>query len=174
MLAASEADVTDRVIVCLDEDKEKDVYTVGHDLVKMGVSDIVPQMWINRYDKKMCINTVAGFDDTADYPLGIFAPKDGEYDLFIEDQPDNESMLYLTYDGAAIWNLSFGGYVANLNKGTNTHYGLRIVRKAPQITTGIEETTIQNGEAVRKVLVNDKVYIIRNGEIYSVTGQKAK
>ncbi len=174
MLAASEADVSDRVIVRMDDEKTENEYVIGQDLVKMGVSDIVPQMWINRYDNKMCINTVAGFDDTADYPLGIFAPKDGEYDLFIEDQPDNESMLYLTYDGAAIWNLSFGGYVANLNKGTNTHYGLRIVRKAPQITTGVEETTIQNGEAIRKVLVNDKVYIIRNGEIYSVTGQKAK
>ena len=174
MLAASEADVTDRVIVCLDEDKEKDVYTVGHDLVKMGVSDIVPQMWINRYEKKMCINTVAGFDDTADYPLGIFAPKDGEYDLFIEDQPDNESMLYLTYDGAAIWNLSFGGYVANLNKGTNTHYGLRIVRKAPQITTGFDEAVVDAKGETHKVVINDQVYIIRGEKVYTIDGQMVK
>ena len=174
LFAASEADVADRVIVRMDEDKEEDAYIVGQDLVKMGVSDIVPQMWINRYDSKMCVNTVAGFDNTADYPLGIFAPKDGEYDLFIEDQPDNESMLYLTYDGAAIWNLSFGGYVANLNKGTNTHYGLRIVRKAPQITTGFDEAVVDAKGETHKVVINDQVYIIRNGEIYSVTGQKAK
>ena len=174
MLAASDADVTDRVIVRMDEEKTENEYVIGKDLVKMGVSDLVPQMWINRYEKKMCVNTEAGYANTADYPLSIFAPKDGEYDLFIDDQPNNETMLYLTYDGEAIWNLSYGGYVASLEKGTNTHYGLRIVKKAPQITTGIEETTVQNGEAVRKVLVNDKVYIIRNGEIYSVTGQKAK
>ncbi|MBR6065339.1 MAG: InlB B-repeat-containing protein, partial [Paludibacteraceae bacterium] len=174
MLAASDADVTDRVIVRMDEEKTENEYVIGQDLVKMGVSDKAPQMWINRYGEKMCVNTVAGYANTADYPLGIFAPKNGEYDLFIDDQPNDETMLYLTYDGEAIWNLSYGGYVASLEKGTNTHYGLRIVKKAPQITTGIEETTVQNGEAVRKVLVNDKVYIIRNGEIYSVTGQKAK
>jgi uncharacterized repeat protein (TIGR02543 family) len=174
MLATSDADITDRVIVRMDEEKTENEYVIGQDLVKMGVSNIVPQMWINRYEKKMCINTVAGYANTADYPLSIFAPKDGEYNLFIDDQPNDETMLYLTYDGEAIWNLSYGGYVASLEKGTNTHYGLRIAKKAPQITTGIEETTIQNGEAVRKVLVNDKVYIIRNGEVYSVTGQKAK
>lgn len=174
MLAASDADVTDRVIVRMDENKTENEYVIGQDLVKMGVSNKAPQMWIDRYGEKMCVNTVAGFDNTADYPLGIFAPKNGEYDLFIDDQPNDETMLYLTYDGEAIWNLSYGGYVASLEKGSNTHYGLRIVKKAPQITTGIEETTVQNGEAVRKVLVNDRVYIIRNGEIYSVTGQKAK
>ena len=173
MLAASDADVSDRVIVRMDEEKTENEYVIGQDLVKMGVSDMVPQMWINRYEKKMCVNTIAGYANTADYPLSIFAPKNGDYDLFIDDQPNNETMLYLTYDGEAIWNLSYGGYVASLEKGTNTHYGLRIVKKAPQITTGIEETTIQNGETIRKVLVNDKVYIIRNGEIYSVTGQKA-
>ena len=174
MLAASEADVTDRVIVCIDEDKEKDDYLVGHDLVKMGVSDMVPQMWVNRYEKKMCINTVAGFDNTADYPLGIFAPKDGEYDLFIEDQPDNESMLYLTYDGSAIWNLSYGGYVANLNKGTNTHYGLRIVKKAPQITTGFDEAVVDAKGETRKVMINEIVYIIRGEKVYTIDGQMVK
>lgn len=174
MLAASEADVTDRVIVRMDEDKEEDAYIVGQDLAKMGVSSVVPQMWIDRYDSKMCINTVAGFNHTADYPLGIFAPKDGEYNLFMDDQPNDETMLYLTYDGEAIWNLSYGGYVTYLTKGTDTHYGLRIVAHKPQTPTGIEETTIQNGDPIRKVMVDGKVYIIRNGEIYSVTGQKTK
>ena len=174
MLAPSDENVSDRIIVRMDEDKETDAYVVGEDLAKMGVSSVVAQMWIDRYDTKMSINTVAPLNNTADYPLGLYAPKRGEYDLFIDVQPDSETMLYLTYDGEAVWNLSYGGYVLNLDKGTNTHYGLRIVYSAPKITTGIEEATIQNGEAIRKVIVDDKVYIIRNGEIYSVTGQKAK
>ena len=174
-LAPSQDVATDEIIVRMSEEKEENDYVVGQDLVKMGVSDLVPQLWIDRYDSKMYINTVAPeADNTADYPLGIRVPQSGEYDLFLDDELDSESNLYLTYDGEAIWNLSYGPYVASLEKGTNTHYGLRIVKKAPQTTTGIEETTIQNGEAVRKVLVNDKVYIIRNGLKYSVTGQKAK
>jgi hypothetical protein len=82
-------------------------------------------------------------------------------------------MLYLTYDGEAIWNLSYGGYVVNLEKGSNTHYGLRIVR-SPKVTTDIEEATILNGEAVRKVVIEDKVFIIRNDQIYGIDGRLAK
>ena len=173
MIAPNEEEVTDRIFVGIDEDKETNEYIIGQDLAKMGVSDIVPQMWVDRYNSKMCINTVAPVNNRADYPLSISVQKSGAYDLFIDDQPDDETMLYLTYDGEAIWNLSYGGYVANLEAGTNTHYGLRIVR-TPKVSTGIEETTIQNGEAIRKVIVDDKVYIIRNNEIYSITGQKAQ
>ena len=171
MMAPSYEEVSDRIIVRMDEDKEENAYVVGQDLVKMGVSNLVPQMWIDRYDSKMCINTVAPVNNIADYPLGISVQKEGEYDLFIADQPNDETMLYLTYDGEAIWNLSYGGYELNLTKGTHNHYGLRIIAKAPQITTGIEETTILNGDPVRKVIVEDKVFIIRGEKVYSVDGQ---
>ena len=173
MFAPNEGEVTDRIIVRLNEEKEENAYVVGQDLVKMGVSDIVPQMWIDRYDGKMCINTVAPVNNRADYPLGISVQQSGAYDLFIDDQPDDETMLYLTYDGEAIWNLSYGGYVVNLEKGTNSHYGLRIVR-SPKVTTDIEEATILNGEAVRKVVIEDKVFIIRNDQIYGIDGRLAK
>ena len=173
MFAPNEGEVTDRIIVRMDDEKETDEYIVGQDLVKMGVSDIVPQMWVDRYDGKMCINTVAPINNRADYPLGISVQQSGVYDIFIDDQPDDETMLYLTYDGEAIWNLSYGGYVANLEKGTNSHYGLRIVR-SPKVTTGIEETTILNGDAVRKVVIEDKVFIIRNGQIFGIDGRLAK
>jgi hypothetical protein len=175
MLAASYQDVSDRIIVRMDEDKETDAYVVGQDLAKMGVSSVVPQMWIERYDSKMSINTIAPNGSVADYPLGIFAPEAGEYDLFIDDQPDNESLLYLTYDGEAVWNLSYGGYVANLEKGTDSHYGLRIIsKKSPQVTTGMDEAVVDAKGDTRKVLIDDKVFIIRGGRLYSIDGQLIK
>ena len=173
MIAPNEEEVADRIFVGIDEDKETNEYIIGQDLVKMGVSNIVPQMWVDRYESKMCINTVAPVNNRADYPLGISVQQSGAYDLFIDDQPDDETMLYLTYDGEAIWNLSYGGYVVNLEKGTNSHYGLRIVR-SPKVTTDIEEATILNGEAVRKVIVEDKVFIIRNDQIYGIDGRLVK
>ena len=171
-IAPSNEAAEDRLLVLAEEDKA-DEYVIVSDLAKAGVSPVRAQMWVDRYSEKLCKNTTAFINNKADYPLVISTPKAGEYDLFINEQPDDETMLYLTYDGNAIWNLSYGGYVAHLEKGTTTHYGLRIVR-TPKVSTGIEETTIQNGEAIRKVIVDDKVYIIRNGEIYSITGQKAQ
>ena len=171
MLAKTDEAVSDRVIVRMDEEKEENEYVVGQDLVKMGVSDIVPQMWIDRYASKMCINTVAPVNNIANYPLSISVQRDGEYELFIADQPTNEVTLYLTYDGQPIWNLGYAGYVANLTKGTNTHYGLRIVVKSPEIATGIDEAVVDARGETRKVLINDQVFIIRGEKVYSIDGK---
>lgn len=163
---------SDKIVVRADSEKESDTYTLGQDLLKMSVSSLVPQMWIEGYNSRLCINTAIPTNNAAIYPLGIYAPQAGEYTITIGEQQSDESMLYLTYNGRAIWNLSYGDYTGSFEKGTNSHYGLRIVSTRADMPTGIEETTIENGEAVRKVIIEDKVYIIRNGEIYSVTGQK--
>ncbi len=170
-IAAAGYAPADRLIVLAEEDKE-DKYVILKDLSKAGVSPVRAQMWVDRYGEKLCMNTTALINNKADYPLTISAPKAGEYDIFLNNQPKEGTILYLTYDGRAIWNLTYGGYTATLEKGLDTHYGLRVViSKTP---TGLEEATIENGDAVRKVIVDDKVFIIRNGEIYSVTGQKAQ
>ena len=180
ILALGDTKAADRIIVGMDDDKEADKYVVGHDLSKLGVSSVVPQMWVNRYNAQLCINTVAGFYNAADYPLGIFAPDAGEYTISIDQSADGQSpdtenaMLFLTYDGKAIWNLNYNGYVANLDKGDNSRYGLRIVRKVPQTPTCIEEMTIQNGGQIRKVLMGDNIYIIREGSVYGIDGKMIK
>ena len=165
--------MADRVYV-LPEDDKADRYVAGKDVSKMGVSNRRAQMWIDRYDQKLCVNTVDPVNNKASYPLSVYAPANGEYTIYLNNQPSEDITLYLTYDGRAIWNLSYGRYVATLDKGTNTHYGLRIVRKTPDVITGIEETTILNSDAVRKVIVEDKVFIIRGNQVYSVDGQLVK
>ena len=131
-------------------------------------------MWVDRYDSKMCINTAIPTDDQAYYPLGISVPQNGEYDIFLDDEPDSESTLYLTYDGEVIWNLSYGFYVAHLEKGTNTHYGLRIV-KTPKVATGIDNAETSGKDInVYKIIVDDKVFIIRGNQVYGIDGRLAK
>ena len=170
-IASEYTDLDDRIYVLTAEEKE-DKYVIVADLAKAGVSKARAQMWVNRYGTKLCKNTTELVDYQANYPLGIFAPAEGNYDLFIDEQPNDGSMLYLTLDGEAIWNLSYGGYTVWLEEGTTNRYGLRVVAKAPQITTPIEEVTIENGETIRKIISGDMIYIIRNGETYTITGQK--
>ena len=172
-IAPMAEEMTDRLFVLTDEDKA-DEYVIVSDLAKAGVSPVRPQMWVERYGTKLCKNTTALIDNRADYPLGISVPMEGDYDIWVDELPNDGSMLYLTLDGQVVWNLSYGACTVELPKGTTTRYGLRIVAKAPTIATGIEEATIQNGDAVRKVLIEDKVFIIRNGEMYSIDGQLVK
>jgi len=170
-IAANGGVASDRLLILTEEEKE-DRYVILKDLSKAGVSPVRAQMWVDRYGEKLCMNTTALINNKANYPITISAPKSGEYDIYLNGEVKEGTNLYLTYDGKAIWNLAYSGYTATLEKGLDTHYGLRVV--ISKTTTNIEEATILNGDAIRKVIVNDKVFIIRNGEMYSITGQKAQ
>ena len=173
-IAPANKEHTDVVFVQTDDTKAPDVYTVGQDLTKMGVSSKVAQMWIERYDAKLCLNTMAPVEGQADYPLGIFAPEAGEYSIsIVRAASDQEADLYLTLDGEIIWNLSHNAYTAQLEAGTTARYGLRTIAKAPQITTDIEPIwSDPEGNAIKaaKILINNHVYILRDGKLYTITG----
>lgn len=164
--------MADRLIVETADEKEN-LYVIGQDLSKFGVSKKVAQMWINRYDSKLCKNTVEFEGERAEYPLSIYAPVAGEYVLTAAQQRGEEA-LYLTRNGEAIWNLSEGDYVLSLENATTAQYGLRISAKAPQNATGVDEAVVDAQGETRKVLINDKVYIIRGDKVYSVDGQLVK
>ncbi len=169
-IAPAEAKYTDRLFIKTTDDKETDEYIVGQDLAKIGVSSIVPQMWINRYNEKLCVNTQELQNEKAEYPLGISVPANGEYT--ISNVNDNEDYtLYLTLNNEAIWNLSDAPYTLDLTKGTTNAYGLRISAKAPQVVTGVDEAVVDAKGETRKVLINNQVFIIRGNEVYSIDGQ---
>lgn len=169
--------MNDRVIVQTTDEKENK-YVIGQDLTKMGVSSTVAQMWMNRYDVKLCKNTMELFNGVADYPLSIFAPKAGEYMITINNSQftmhNADYALYLTLNGEAIWNLSEGAYVLNLSKGTDNHYGLRISAKAPQVTTGVDEAVVEAQGETRKVLIGNQIFIIRGDKVYGLDGRLVK
>lgn len=174
-IAPVDADYTDRLFVKTTDSKEAEVYTVGEDLAKVGVSSIVPQMWINRYDAKLCVNTQELTNETADYPLGISIPQAGEYTISQESMAETGNYtLYLTYNGEVVWNLSDGAYTFSLPQGETMGYGLRIVAKTPSVATGVDEALIDAQGNTQKVLIDNKVYIIRGNNVYSADGQLVK
>jgi predicted nucleic acid-binding Zn-ribbon protein len=174
-IAPAEASCTDRLFIKTTDDKEEDVYTVGQDLAKLGVSNLVPQMWINRYNEKLCVNTQTLQHATITYPLGIQVPAEGEYTISIQNADDNDqTVVYLTLDGRVIWNLSMAPYTTTMEAGTSQRYGLRLNAKAPQTATDIDEAIIDARGDTRKVLIDNQVFIIRGNNVYSVDGQLVK
>ena len=63
-------------------------------------------------------------------------------------------------------------YEFDLTKGTTEGYGLRMaVKKNPAIMTGFDEAET-DGQTMRKVLIDDKVYIITpEGKMYDIIGK---
>ncbi len=170
---SSGEEYTDRIYLFTQEDKE-DRYVIGLDLAKAGTSTKVAQMWVDRYNTKLCVNTTAPIGKTATYPLGISVPQEGEYYIYPATDLASNQEMYVTYDGRAIWNLAYGPYMVNLPAGTHTQYGLKLIqRESPAIVTGVEQTTLED-QSVRKVLIDNTIYIIREGAVYTINGQKVK
>ena len=161
-------------VYVLPEEGKEDKYVVGHDLAKFGMSTKKAQIWIRRYDANLGLHTIAPIDGEAEFPINLYAPTTGEYTIANAFSPDDEYTAYLTRDGEAIWNLSDSPYTMTFNKGTVTGYGIRLAKKAPQIATGVDEAVVDAKGETRKVLVNDKVFIIRGDQVYSVDGQLVK
>ena len=157
-------------------DDKIDGYVTNQDLVKAGTTTKVAQMWVNRYNMKLCVNTMPiANDGTVAYPLSIYAPKAGEYVIHASKRNDADTELYLTKDGEVIWNLSNGAYTLTLAKGTNANYGLRLgEKKAPEVATGFGEAVVDAHGKTTKVLIDGKVFIIREDRVYSIDGQLVK
>ena len=153
-------------------DKEQEGYVMGHDLSKAGLSKEVSQLWIANYGQKLSVNESAWCGHKAICPLGLYVPENGEY-VLTATQPEDNTQIYLTKNGKAIWNLSMSEYTMSLDKGTDSSYGLMLV-KAPKITTDTENIGINGSEHVQKMILDDHVYILRNGEMYDAAGKKVK
>ena len=173
-IAPSNGESADHIYVVSDENKEEDMYTIVADLAKFGMSTRYAHIWVDRYDTRLAKNTIAPINGHADYPLGLYAPNDGEYTISLTYDPDDDQTMYLTLDGEAIWNLSESPYTLTLNKGIVNNYGLRIRAHAPQVITGIDEAIVDAQGETRKVLIKNQVYIIRGENVYTIDGQLVK
>ena len=151
-------------------------YVIGRDVLKMGTinESQVARMWSVRNDVTLCSSEMPMRSNKANCDLGLYAPQSGTYSIEIEAAPA-DATLYLTYNNRVIWNLSMSPYEIELNQGTTEGYGLRIVADA-QTPTDLENVNSFNSEdGVRKVLIDDQVYLITpDGKMYDVIGKSVK
>ena len=150
-------------------------YVIGRDLVKMSdpTSANKAQMWTTKGGNKLCDIEMPLVNDEANCTLGLYSPKAGSYELKIDKAPQ-DAELYLTYNDNVIWDLTSSPYVFDLSMGTTTGYGLRIQARGPQIATGVDSADA-DGQAMRKVIIDNKVYIITpEGKMYDIVGKSVK
>jgi hypothetical protein len=165
----------DRLYVGASEDA-LDTYEAGREVTKFATPTDAKtaQIWANAYGLQLCDIDMLLTDDNANCTLGLFAPKAGQYTLSIKRAPE-EAALYLTYNDNIIWDLTASPYVFDLTKGTTNGYGLRIeAKRAPQVVTGIESMEA-DGQTMRKVIIDNKVYVITpEGKMYDIVGKSVK
>ena len=63
-------------------------------------------------------------------------------------------------------------YYASLEQGTTHRYGLKLVRSnTPAISTDVENLKDGTYPAAQKIIIEEKVYILRGEKLYTITGQ---
>lgn len=152
-------------------------YEEGHDLVTMNAetSNYGALLWtVNYGGKRLAIEEAPLVNDKASYALSLYAPADGAYRIETPTVRMNAD-LYLTYEGAIIWDLSMGAYEAELVKGNNEGYGLLLQAKMPMTPTGVEQSEVSHQPSdIQKIIIDDNVFILRGGKMYDVTGKAVK
>ena len=166
--------VYDHLWVGANEDATE-AYIIGEDVLKMGTLNEanIARMWTTKGGHNLCAVNAILNNDKANTTLSLYAPESGSYWLTIDEAPENAT-LYLTKNGKAIWNLSMNPCELDLEKGTTEGYGLRIVARE-QTTTAIENVDSFNGEGIRKVMIDNVIYIVTpEGKMYDITGKSVK
>ncbi len=131
-------------------------------------------IWTNAYGKHLAVEDAPLQNNQAIYNLTIMTPAAGTYVLRQANEVQGAD-LYVTYEGAIVWNLSLGDYEMDLVRGTTTGYGLLLVAQPNQMPTGVENGESLNGEnGVQKILLNGQLYILRDGHLYDAVGKQAR
>jgi len=163
---------SDHMYISADEDATS-TYQIGRDMQRMFASSnpTTPLIYTMNYGNlKLAAEDAPLVNDQAVYTLQLYAPVAGEYTLQTEAVADAD--VYLTYEGAIIWNISESEYTVDLGKGKNDGYGLKLVKKAPAVVTGVDQ--IDAKADVQKVIIDEHVYILRGGQMYDVNGKMVK
>jgi len=148
------------------------LYTRGKDVQKMG--DIegakIARMWTNAKGKNLCAIYTAYNGNEAIIPMQIYAPAAGTYNLALDSNPAEE--VYLTRNGIIVWNLTMSDYELDLNAGTDDSYALKVVRRINNVATSVDATDNRGTIFVEKMIVNDQLFILRDGILYDAQGKR--
>lgn len=158
----------DMVVLSASEDATTG-YETGKDIVKLTMTDrpAVPQIFAQGYGLNLCKMDAPLANNTAVYPVVLYAPAAGEYTLSAHSSA--EATAYLTKDDMVIWNLSATDYIVELGKGNNEGYGILLKANAPLTPTDIDNN--YDGAKAEKVLFESNLYILRGGHTYDATGK---
>ena len=115
-------------------------------------------------------------DQTTVVPVGVTIAAAGEYTFAIPDGTSGVGVTLVDTETNERTNLSALDYTVNLTAGTCDGRFLLEISPVSNTPTDIEQ--LDNGDwtldNVRKVLIDNKLFIIKDGVVYDARGAKVK
>jgi hypothetical protein len=148
-------------------DEGKDVLTMNGETSNYGAL-----IWTKNYGMRLAVEEAPMVNNKASYELGIFAPTAGTYSISVA-APQENAELYLTKNGHIIWNLTMSPCELELTQGQNEGYGLILRANAPSVSTDVEGIQ-PSADSIQKVIIDEKVFILRGGQLYGIDGKTVR
>jgi uncharacterized repeat protein (TIGR02543 family) len=150
-------------------------YENGYDAHKVDGDDYTPQLYAVTGKEELAVVATDEWEGTVlNFRAGS---EDGEYTIFFRYNESEAEALYL-YDltTETYTRIENGGSYHFSTTDKETHPRFILTYNAPSVATGtgdVQRDDVQSTKA-RKVLLDNHVYIFRNGKLYDSTGKMVK
>lgn len=155
-------------------------YEINADLEKLFGNGYTLATYSLSGETRLAYNALSNADVANIIPIGYRAPAEGEYTFSINPSyAENgafESVNLIDYETGIVTDLSQSSYTFSTERTQNdARFALNVVprQETPTDLEDVQGDDVQ-GARVRKLLIEDKLFIIRDGVMYDATGKKVK
>lgn len=160
----------DKLVVLEREDFTRG-YDSGWDGEAWGGSDLSPMVYVTGEGREDAVSAIPEFEGTV---IAFKAGEDNDYHFEFVYSEDAEPLYLFDTENNTYTQIMTGNayYFTTTDKAPHSRFIL--TRRGPQIETGIEPTSDGESAKARKLLIEDKMYILLNGMLYDATGKVVK
>ena len=174
----SDGNKSDKTTLLISDKYSADEYEINADLEKMFGNGYTLATYSLSRDTRLAYNAMSMSDAKNVIPIGFRAPEDGEYTFSLNPRYAEaavERVDLIDYLTGEVTNLMMSNYTFTTGRTQDDErFALNVVPIA-KVPTGVEDSDVRNQNSdVRKIILDDKMFIIRDGLMYDATGKRVK
>ena len=160
----------DKLVVLEREDFTRG-YDSGWDGEAWGGGTLSPMVYVTGEGREDAVSAIPEFEGTV---VAFKAGEDSEYRFEFTYSEDAEPLYLFDTENNTYTQIMTGNayYFTTADKAPHSRFIL--TRQAPQVTTGCEYLNGSEGAKAKKLIIEDKMYIMLNGALYDATGKAVK
>ena len=160
-------------VTLMDNDKITNGFDMNADLVKMYNANQA-NIYTIINDVEVSANCLPMTDQTTIVPVGVKIVANGDYTFSIPEGTEGIGVVLVDNETGTRTNLSLTDYEVNLSKGTYDERFVLEISPIKQMPTDIENADASVHDAVRKVVVDGILYIVKEGVVFDARGNRVK
>ena len=125
--------------------------------------------------ERAAANSMPINSETVSVPVGVNVEFDGSYTFAMPDGTHGIGVTLVDTEVGTRTNLAISDYTVTLGQGKIDNRFLLEISPIQNAPTGIDETNKENnGNSIRKMLIDGVLYIIRDGKMYDARGTRVQ